>query len=69
MPPVRGPRAFQSLKEHPWGMSTHAFPILFLPGFVGEFFGDDGLACSHNLMHEPTMQTLAMSGSCALVVA
>jgi hypothetical protein len=55
-------RAFQMLNEHPWSMSPHALAILFLPGFVGQLFRDDGRASAHNLMDEPAMQTLAMGG-------
>jgi hypothetical protein len=46
-------------------MSTHAFPILFLPGFVGQFFRDDGRARSDHLMDKLPVQALAMSSQSA----
>src|SRR5262249_55958963 len=49
------------------GMSTHAFPILFLPGFVGQFFRDDGRARSDHLMDKLPVQALAMSSQLALL--
>src|SRR5436190_13052653 len=47
-------------------MSTHTLAILFLPGFVGKLFGLDGIAAAHNLMHQLSMQALAMGSEFAL---
>ncbi len=38
----------------------NTFPILFLPGAVREFFGNDRLAEAHHLLRQPAMQALAM---------
>src|SRR6266571_2104373 len=37
-------RASQMGYKHPWGVASHALAKLFLPGFVGEFFGPNGVA-------------------------
>src|SRR5947209_11919392 len=60
-------RAFQPLHTPPLSMSPHALAILLLPCLVGEFFCDDGIPSSDNLMHESTMQALAIGGQLALV--
>src|SRR5436190_21459694 len=47
-------------------MSTHTLAILFLPGFVGKLFALDGIAAAHNLIHQLSMQALAMGREFAL---
>jgi hypothetical protein len=59
---VRGPGAFQPCYEHPWSAESHTAAPLFLPGTIGEFFGDDRVPNSHDLMDKAAMQTLAMRG-------
>jgi hypothetical protein len=41
-------------------MSSNALAVLFLPGFVGELFRDNGRAHLHNFMDELSVQALAM---------
>jgi hypothetical protein len=48
-------------------MGSYTLPILFLPRFVREFFGNDGYARLDNLMNQPAMQTLAMGGQFAFL--
>src|SRR6266700_4153039 len=43
-------------------MSAHALSILLLPGSIRQVLGDDGRATRHHLMHEPSMQALAVRG-------
>jgi hypothetical protein len=52
--------ALEHLYEHPWCAKAHTLPKLLRPRPIGEFFSDDGVPDSHDLMDEATMQTLAM---------
>ena len=52
--------------KHPWGAKSHALAIAFLPAFVGDLLGDDGIAHGHDLMDYAAMQALAMGGQPAL---
>ena len=58
-------RAFQPVYEHRRSVSAYTLAILFLPGFVGQFFSRDGGATSDNLMHKAAMEALAMCGELA----
>jgi hypothetical protein len=58
--------ALQMVDEHPWSTKSDAFAIAFLPASVGNFFDDDGVAHSHDLMDFATVQTLAMGFEFAL---
>ena len=58
--------ASEMVDEHPWGTTSHAAAIAFLPAFVGNLFGEDGVAHTHNLMDHTPMQALAMGSQPAL---
>ena len=58
--------ASQHLYEHPWGTESHTATKLFLPGTIGQFFSDNGVAHGHDLMDEAAMQTFAVGGEFAL---
>jgi len=62
-------RAFQPVYKHPWGVQSHTFPILLLPRFVRDFFEVNGVALTHDLVGEPTMQTLAMGSQLAFLMS
>jgi len=66
VPPVRGPGASQHLDEHPWSTQPHAPSVAFLPAFVGNLLGDQGVAHCHQLMDLAPMQALAMGCQLAL---
>ena len=59
-------RASQMLYEHPWGVASHAFPIQFLPCFVGELFSPNGVATTDDLVDQAPVQALAMGCQFAL---
>ena len=65
VPPVRGPGASQMVDQHPWGTTSHAAAIAFLPAFIGNLLGDDGIADPHDLVHESSVQALAVGGQLA----
>ena len=60
VPPVRGPGASEVCYQHPWGAKTHAPSVLFLPALLGNLFGEDRVAHTHDLVDQPAMQALAM---------
>src|SRR5712692_9576466 len=59
--------ASQPSYEHPWCPQAHTFAVLFLPGLVGNFFDNHGVAHGHDLMDLLAMQTLAMGGQLAFL--
>src|SRR5713101_1767076 len=52
----------QEFYKHPWCSQSYTSPILFLPGLVGNFLNDDGVADRHDLMNLVPMQALAVRG-------
>src|SRR6266481_3243501 len=58
--------ALQVVNEHPWGTTSHASAIAFLPAFIGNLLANDGVAHGHDLVSEPAMQALAVGGQLAL---
>src|SRR5260221_2555177 len=52
--------ASQMVDQHPWGTTSHASSIAFLPAFIGNLLGDDGSADPHDLVHESAVQALAV---------
>jgi hypothetical protein len=65
VPPVRGPGASQMIDEHPWGTTSHAAAIAFLPASVGKLLYDDRLAHGHDLVGKSAVQALAVGGQFA----
>src|SRR5258708_6220416 len=57
--------ASQLLDQHPWGTKTHTLAKAFLPTFIGEVFGDDGIAHPYDLVDQATVQALAMGTQAA----
>ena len=66
VPPVRGPGASEMVDEHPWGTTSHAAAIAFLPALIGNLLSDDGIANPHDLVSESAMQALPVGGQLAL---
>src|SRR5260370_7612760 len=58
--------ALQMVDEHPWGTTSHASSVAFLPRFVSNLFEDDRVAHTHNLMDHTPMQALAVGSQLAL---
>jgi len=52
--------AFEVCYQHPWGAKSHALAVAFLPAFVGDLLGDDGVAHRRDLVSQPPMQALAV---------
>ena len=52
--------------EHPWSTKSHALAVPFLPAFIGNLLGDDGVAHRHDLVGQPAMQALAVGRQPAL---
>src|SRR5260221_8577589 len=57
--------ALQVVNEHPWGTTSHASAIAFLPAFIGNLLANDGVAHGHDLVSEPPMQALPVGGQLA----
>lgn len=62
VPPVLATVRFNRAMNIPGARRPTLAASLFLPGTIGEFFGDDGGAYRHDFMDEAAMQTLAMGG-------
>ena len=48
------------------GIASHALAVLFLPRLVREFFRPNGVGAPDDLMHEASVQALAMGRQLAL---
>ena len=58
--------AFEVCYQHPWSTKSHALAVAFLPAFIGDLLGDDGVAHSRDLVSQLAMQALAMGCLLAL---
>src|SRR6266446_3518775 len=58
--------ALQVVYEHPWGTTSHASSVAFLPAFIRNLLGDDGVAHTHDLVGELAVQALAVGRKLAL---
>src|SRR5579864_415416 len=58
--------ALQVVDEHPWGTTSHAAAIAFLPASVGNLLGDGRVAAPHDLVNHLPMQALAVGRQSAL---
>src|SRR5260370_14121993 len=58
--------ASEVCNQHPWGTTSHTLAVAFLPASVRNLLGDDGVAHRHDLVSQPTMQTLAVGRQPAL---
>ncbi len=59
--------AFEVCDQHPWSAASHALAIAFLPAFIGDLLGDDGVAHSRDLVSHSPMQALAVGRQLALL--
>src|SRR5260370_32553907 len=53
-------RASQMVYEHPWSVASHTPAVPFLPRFVGQLLDANGVTATDDLMHEASVQALAM---------
>jgi hypothetical protein len=54
--------AFQVFYEHSWRSESHTLAKAFLPASVGKVFQGDGVAHADQIIDQPAMQGLALSG-------
>ena len=60
--------ASQLVYQHPWGTQTHALAKSLLPTSRRNLFDTNVVADTDDLMHEPSMQALAVCSKLAFLV-
>src|SRR5260370_8477644 len=58
--------ASQMVYQHPWGSASHALAVTFLPAFVGDLFGANGVPHCHDLRHYSPIHALPVVGQLSL---